>query len=543
MQKANSSATQVGSADAQLSKAATAIELALAGSGLPGVVVGVTDEHQVRGTVVHGYADFKMRRQLTLEARFAIGSISKSFTGLALMQIAGEGRLELHAPIARYLPELSIPSPFAPITAHHLLTHTSGLPNYLYHAASSRYALAVLRDIVPAYSPGAHYSYSNTGYQVLGHLLEVLDAVPYRRAIQRRILTPLGMASTSAVIDDAERARTVTSYVQWPSDGSYVEAPWFEYVVGDGSLISTLADMCAYARCLLNRGMGEKGRLLSEPDFRTWTTPAQEGYAYGLHVSNEKGEIRLSHGGAIAGFSSFLEVNVNLGFGIVILSNSLVPEGLQRWIVDAGTAAFRNTNVPPAPMPLAPGDFQNYVGVFHLMPHAPAEAHSRLECLVKDGSLWVKRDGDLQRLERMGTDCYRMADADSDDLPFIFGREEAGAHIADVSQGSRWYTREGTNRPTAASQQSDFAAYVGHFENNGPEGPICRLFVRNGRLWIKWSLSEGSKPTPLEQTGSNTFRFGVPEHSPERVYFDTFLDGQALRMILSGVPLYRKDTP
>jgi CubicO group peptidase (beta-lactamase class C family) len=520
------------------------IERALEAWGLPGLVVGVTDRQQLLGVAVHGYADLKARTALSKDSRFAIGSISKSFTGLALLQLAAEGRLDLHAPITRYLPDVAVQSPFAPISAHHWLTHTSGLPNYLTHAASSRYAMEALRKVAPAYTPGAHWAYSNTGYQVLGYLLEELDGVLYPSSIQRRILDPLGMASTSAVIDDAERARTVTSYTEWPADGRYVEAPWFEYAAGDGSLISTVPDMCAYARCILNRGMGPKGRLLTEKDFATWTTPVLDGYAYGLMVRTKNDCTLLGHGGAIAGFHSSLEVNMKEGFGVVMLSSSIIPADLWKWIDDTVQGAIRGTPLAAAPAKRAPAELDQYAGVYHSAAPYEGGPGCSLECAVQEGHLWLKLGSECKRLERMGGDCFRVVGPHSDGLPFFFGRAEGEGvtQVTDVSQGSRWYVREGSAVQAATVPSQDYSAYVGHFENNGPEGPVLRFFVRNGRLFGAGLRHEAAIPFALEPVGTATFRVGQHDYSPERIHFDTFMGARAMRLTFSGVPMYRKDT-
>ena len=182
--------------DAKLTEAATAIDQALSHSSVPGLVIGITDRHGLRKVIVHGYGDLKTRKPLTAESRFAIGSISKAFTAIALMQVSQESRFDPHAPITRYLPSLVIHSRFAPITGHDLLSHTSGLPNYLPDSASSRYAAIELGTFAPAYAPGAHWWYSNTGFHLLGYVLENIEHEPYTKILRRRVLEPIGMTST-----------------------------------------------------------------------------------------------------------------------------------------------------------------------------------------------------------------------------------------------------------------------------------------------------------------------------------------------------------
>ena len=144
-----------------------------------GLVVAVTDRDRMRLVATRGYADIARKQPVTPDTRFAIGSISKSFTAIALMQMADEGRFDPDAPIARYLPDFHPHSKFAPITGHALLTHTSGLPNYLAHVASMRFLIAALGDFEPHYAPGEHFWYSNTGYQLLGYTAEAIDGRPF----------------------------------------------------------------------------------------------------------------------------------------------------------------------------------------------------------------------------------------------------------------------------------------------------------------------------------------------------------------------------
>ncbi|MGH8138878.1 MAG: serine hydrolase domain-containing protein [Steroidobacteraceae bacterium] len=541
--------------DARLTRAKAAIDQALAGSSMPGLVIGITDRHELRTVIVHGYSDLKARTPLTPSSRFAIGSVSKAFTAIALMQLAQENRFDPHAPISRYLPSFKVPSRFAPITGHDLMSHTSGLPNYLPDSASSRYAAIALHDFEPSYAPGAHWWYSNTGYQLLGYVLENIEHDRYTRVLQRRVLDPLGMSSTSAVIDDAERARMVVSYSRWSYDGTYVEAPWFEYSAGDGSLVANVADMSAYMRFYLNHGMGDKGRVLSESTFATLTTPVLEDYAYGVWVrQDKKGHKVIEHTGSIFGFHSAVQAHMDEGFGIVFLSSSSIDQELQKWVVQVVAAAFDGTDLPAAPgkkVNSEKADLEQCAGQFRLVRQhgsgtdGTASTGAPLEFVFAGNRLFLKSEHGNIPLEKMGPDLFRASGEATDGLPFVFGRSGADEHIevTDVSHGALWYAAEKFRQPMEAAAPKEYAAYVGHFVNAGPEGPVARVFVRNGRLMMLLSEDEDAKAEPLEPVGAAVFRIGKAAYSPERAHFDTLVGGQALRLLVSGVPLYRKDTP
>ena len=530
-----------------LGAAAAAIQRVLASSPAPGVVVGITDRAQTQKVIVSGYADLKAHTALTADSRFAIGSVSKSFTSIALMELADEGRFQPQAAITRYLPEFRLDSRYPPITGRHVMSHTSGLLRYLEDAASSRYALVKLREFSPAYAPGAHWWYSNTGYQILGYVIESIERSPYATVIQYRVLDRLGMRSTIPVIDDAHRNAMTVSYEHWPYDGAYVEASWFEYSASDGSIVSDAPDMCAYLRFFLNRGATPHGRLLSEKAFEELTTPVLKDYAYGLFVRREDGDTVISHDGSIAGFHAHIEAHMNDGFGIVVLTNGGIEDGIEKWITHVVTAAYRGQALPPAPSAPATPELNEYAGLYRAE-NGGGAAGSTLEVIAVGEHLVLKRAGGDRVLERMGPDVFREAGPGGDNLPFFFFRSGAGksGKVTDVSHGAEWYAGKEFSETVALAVPAAYAAYVGHYAHHGPEGPAARVFVRNGTLMIA-SSEDGppeTKPEPLVPEG-DAFRPGGADvaYNPERMRFDAIEDGRALRLSISGVPLYRMETP
>lgn len=532
--------------DTRLDEAGRTIEAALAASPRPGLIIAVTDRDRLRKLMVHGYADLKARTPLKADSRLAIGSISKAFTSIALLQLADEGRFDLDAPVTRYLPWLELHSRYAAMSGRSLMSHTSGLPNYLPDAASSRFAGIELKNFEPTYPPGAHWHYSNTGYQLLGYVIESIEGRSLAGIIQRQVLEPLAMNSSSAVIDDAQRAHMAVSYVRWPYDGKYVEAPWFEYTAGDGSIVSTAADMSAYARFILNRGMGPKGRVLSESAFKLLTTPVLADYGLGLWNEKSDGHVVISHGGGIAGFRSFVEAHMDEGFGLVFLSNGGIGTDLRKWVTSVVAAAFADRPPPAAFKPASDrllADLGDFAGSYGLASEPVVSRKPRLRFEVQDDRLVLKGHED-KPLQRIGVDAFRVA-GDSDDIsPYIFtranGKDEG--EVVEVSHGADWYV---TSRYSgqAGPVGPIYASYVGHYVYPGPEGPDYRIYIRDGELvgvgdWAEEQYVE--KFTPL---GTDTFRIGEEPFSPERAYFDSIVEGRALRLMISGVPLYRRDTP
>src|SRR5689334_17997947 len=166
--------------------------------GIPGLTLGLADRGGVVAARTYGHADVKTGLTVTPQNLFEIGSITKSFVGLTLLQLREEGKLDLNRPIREYLPWLRIESTYAPITVHHLLTHTSGLPNPL--------SLPSI-PLWTAHAPGEHFHYCNAGYNILGLLIETLDKRPLRESLRKRILQPLGMNASEPVISHEIRER------------------------------------------------------------------------------------------------------------------------------------------------------------------------------------------------------------------------------------------------------------------------------------------------------------------------------------------------
>src|SRR5689334_17343386 len=261
-------------------------------TGAPGLALALANRDGLIRVSTYGYADTKAGLKVAPETMFEIGSISKSFVALLLLQLHDEGKLDLNKPVAEYLPWFKINSKFDPVTTHHLLSHTAGLPG------APLLLDALLHELWTAYAPGKRFLYSNTGYNILGYLIEALDKRPFAEAMRARMLTPLGMTASAPIISNELRGKMAVGYEPLNAsqifflNGPLAEAQWIEVDVAAGSIASTPADMAKYMRLLLNRGALPKGRLLSEDAFALFTKPVVNSpfrgepasYGYGLWV-------------------------------------------------------------------------------------------------------------------------------------------------------------------------------------------------------------------------------------------------------------------
>ena len=268
----------------------------------PGLTLGIAGTNGPIASSNYGYSDVSAKLPISASQLFEIGSITKSFTALLILQLHDAGKVDLQAPIRNYLPWLSMETDFGEISVHHLLTHSSGMPKdaLLFPRVPERRA----RQSAP---PGTKFHYCNWGYGVLGRLIEKIEGRPWSDVLTEQILEPLGMSKTSATITSQTRSQLVRSYVPlhddrpYPRHGPQVSAGNLTIVFAAGSVASTADDMARYLQMLVNRGATSTGRLVSEEGFTLFSTPhipARElglsaAYGYGIVVDRLEGRTRL----------------------------------------------------------------------------------------------------------------------------------------------------------------------------------------------------------------------------------------------------------
>jgi D-alanyl-D-alanine carboxypeptidase len=511
----------------------------------PGTAVAIVSREANLMVSTYGFADLRARVPLTPGHVFEIGSISKSFTALALLQQRDARRFDPRAPISRYLPWFRLRSGTDAVTAHHLLTHTAGLPRDRDDVPSSLYQAAALADRAPGSPPGTHYAYSNVGYQVLGYALAAIAGRPYPDVIRDGILRPLGMAASDAQITHDTRLRLAVGYEDMyddrPEHPSHplVPATWLEYGAGDGSIVSNAEDMAAYVRMLLNGGKGPSGPLVSAESFALFTQRAvQTGegqwYGYGMQVRDDGGTVVLAHAGGMVGYSSMLAANVTDGVGAIVLVNGPgSPLSIARFAVEVARAVVGNRPLPPIPPPNDPLSVPNaadYAGVY-------SGDRGSLRFEAAGTRLYLVHRGERLALERRGADRFFANHPDF--ALFLFGFSRGtDKTVVEVSHGETWLRNERYKGPASFTVPPAWSAYPGHYRTTHAWFNNFRIVRRRGQLWL---VEPGGGERVLVPLGEE---FALDEkESAERIRFDTVVDGAALRATLSGVAYYRSFTP
>lgn len=526
-------------------------ETRLTETNMPGMAIAITERDKLIRVVNCGYADVASRSPITAGTMFEIGSIGKSFTNIALMQLRDEGRLDLHAPVSRYLPWFQVQSDYGDITTHHLMSHTSGLVTGTDVSPPGQYESWALRSIKTGAPPGEYFRYSNIGYKTLGLLIEAITAQSYQEVIQARVLDPLGMSDSHPVTSFETRKRAAVGYRSFYDDRpehldhGIVPATWMEYAAGDGSQASSAQDMATYLRMLMNCGAGPPGRIVSEESFALMTThviqTAQWGgayYGYGLTMAEIDGHDYLGHGGSTPGFMSTIIGDMTEGIGVVVLINGYVESygafGIASRVLKLLRAGLHGEELPRPTAATDPALINNaadYAGRF-------SNGQDTLELSDHDGRLLLKYDGREIAIEQRGVDSFYVGHPEWEHFLLEFGRD--GDRVAEAFHGPSWFIRDGYFGPQKFECPEEWKRYPGHYRVYNPGLTNFRVVLRKGKLLLIYPNGGKDSLAPL---GDGLFRIGGDPRSPETLRFDSIADGRALRADYSGCPYYRIPAP
>ena len=286
----------------------SAVTAALLSRGVPSVSVVVARGDETLVQRAWGKADVASGRAAEASTVYALGSNSKQFTAALVLRLVDRGRLSLGDPLGRHLP--GIRPDWAAITIEQLLNHTSGLQRGGF-VVMSRITEAVSFDSIIARAardsmaapPGTTHLYSNTGYVILGALVERLYGKTYAAALRDEIAQPLGLA-TLRYCGDVEASTRATGYRRSPGDGTLSSAPALHpsQQLGASGVCSTAADLAKWNRAL------HGGRVLSAASYKAMITPRGVAQSYGLGLSVGRvpwGDSIIAHGGQeVSGFVS-----------------------------------------------------------------------------------------------------------------------------------------------------------------------------------------------------------------------------------------------
>ncbi|MEI8056164.1 MAG: serine hydrolase domain-containing protein [Actinomycetes bacterium] len=382
----------------------------------PGVAVCLVRDRSVASQFYAGFADIERAEEVSAGHRYEIGSISKSFTSLVVLTLVDEGVIALSDTVQQHLPWFEVQSDYEPITLRHLLDHSSGLIMGSDSWPDEAAQVWALRSSSTGSAPGTIFHYSNVGFMTLGAVVEAVTGRTCTDLMRERVVEVVGMPDTITTITDNDRHTMAVGYQPrhedraWCPGDPLAPATWFEVSAADGNVASTAADMGRYLAMLLGRGQVDGRRVISEGAFTSMITPTSPGgepapgpsqYALGINVEQISDRTCITHGGGMVGYSTFLIGDLELGCGVIVLTNapgdSPGAQWLARALFDALCADSQGSPLPvapayvPPPRPVLPegndgsvsGDLAAYVG--HYRSFNPWFSHLRIAAV--DGRL------------------------------------------------------------------------------------------------------------------------------------------------------------
>ena len=270
----------------------------------------------------YGAANLEWQIPDSPEAKFRLGSMTKQFTAASILLLEERGKLKTDDPVKKYMADA--PPAWDKITIYDLLTHTSGIPNFTsfpdYHSSEATPAtpeklVARFRDKPLDFQPGEKWSYSNSGYVLLGYLIEKISGKSYRDFVEENLLKPLAMNdsgydSNSAII--LHRADGYSPGPDGPVNAGYID---MSIPFSAGALYSTTHDLLRWEQGLFG------GKVLSPASLKKMTTPFKENYACGLAVRTVNGRTEFEHGGGIEGFNTDMAYYPDDKLTVIVLAN------------------------------------------------------------------------------------------------------------------------------------------------------------------------------------------------------------------------------
>lgn len=516
------------------------IEHEMADKGLPALSIALVDDQEIVWAQGFGFADADEEAPARAGTVYRVGSVSKLFTDIAVMQLVERGELALDTPITAYLPDFTPANRFdIPVTVRQLMSHRAGLvrepPVGHYFDDTSPSLAATVRSLdstALVYPPGQRIKYSNAGVAAVGYLLEHLMEEPFARYVARNVLEPLRMEH-SAFTPEPAIVEDLAAGWMWSYHGDPTVAPTFELgMVPAGSMYAPVTDLAWFLTALFSGGLGERGRILADSTLELMYTPqfapegTRTGYGIGFAVGDLDGRRMVGHGGAIYGFATQLAALPDEKLGVAVatsmdVSNAVV-ERIAHLALRLMAARRANRSLPaaeitgPVPSRLAAAAAGRYTGGGQVVE------------IVQRGSrvaAWFRRPGFQVRLKSIG------------DTLVVDDRLWYGPRLIPIADGLVLGddTLRAVGRGRPARVPARWRGLIGEY---GWDHNTLYIHERDGELHalIEWFFSY-----PLREVRRDVFAF--PDwglYHGEQLVFERRNDGHATRVTSAGIPFARR---
>jgi CubicO group peptidase (beta-lactamase class C family)/D-alanyl-D-alanine dipeptidase len=506
---------------------------------LPALSIAIVDDQQVVWAEGFGMADPKNKKPATAQTVYRIGSVSKLFTDIGIMQMVERGELNLDAPVGDYLPDFHPKNPFGtPITLRELMSHRSGLlreppvGNY-FETTEPTLAATVqsLNDTELVFAPNTHTKYSNAAIGAVGYVLEVKNHQPFAKYLKASVLDPMGLRNSSfepepRVIQNLAKAE------MWTYDGLSFEAPTFQLGMAPaGSMYSTVIDLSRFMSVLIAHGRTSNGAILKPETLESMWQPqfpnAGGGrFGLGFALRSVDGHRLVGHGGAIYGFATTLDLLPDDKVGVIVIatkdSANAVTERIGEETLKQILAkrAGQTAQLPAATEPVPQELGRKLVGRY-------GSGDDAVDVAYLDGELGLKRvtGGEQMTLRKQGDDL--VAD----------GVTGFGVKVTPAGDGIRIEDKSLAKvaSPKPRDESGKFKGLLGEY---GWDHDILYVFEKDGELNV---LIEWFEFDRLTQASKDVFNFPMSGlYMGEKAIFTRDASGNATEVKVSGVVFKRR---
>ena len=492
---------------ADFARRAEAVLAASYPADAPGAAAIVMDDGKIVYAAGRGLADTTNKRPIGPETVFRLGSITKQFTAALVLQLVEEGKLSLSDPLSKFLPDY--PKPGADTTVTQLLNHTSGIQSYTgipdwmdgdkpAQAVTTEGLIAQFKDMPNEFERGTRWDYNNSGYVLLGAIIEKVTGKSWHEALADRITKPLGLTSIRYGVGEERVTRMATGYSVneqkvVPSRPIHMSVPH-----AAGALLGNVRDLAKWSHAL-HHGKVVKSESYRQMIARTRLNDGTEHpYAFGLSNEEVRDRKAIAHGGGIFGFSTYGLYVPSDDLFVAVLTNSDAPQTPPS-ITTLRLAALAMNNPYPSFVrkDIAPGSIEPLLGIYK-------SDDTERRFFARDGKLFTRR-GDSPDLAVYAAGDDRFFYGEDNLTWFRIKRDAAGKHVMEMHQNGSDEAQSATRMgpvPAEAPAVKLSAATLGRYAGNYRFGPIPVVVALggDGRLTVKLGQQRPVAIEPLSET-------------------------------------------
>jgi CubicO group peptidase (beta-lactamase class C family)/D-alanyl-D-alanine dipeptidase len=512
----------------------------MADKQLPAIAIALVDDQRVIWAEGFGYQDPAHKVAATADTVFRVGSVSKLFTDIGVMQLVQAGKLNLDAPVTTYLPTFNPNNPFSgEITLRELMSHRSGLvrePPVGHYFDTSEPSLQAtvdsLNQTTLVYAPGTQTKYSNAAVATVGYALQTVSGQPYADYLRGAVLLPMGMTHSSFKPEPALMSHLAEAQM-WSYDGLNFAAPKFQLGEGPaGCMYSTVGDLGRFLSVLFAAGESGRTQVISKQSLGEMWTPqftsaSTTKFGLGFLLGTFKGERMIGHGGAIYGFATQVAALPDRKLGVVVIATADSTNAVMNHIGDDALSLMLSVR-EHKPLPELLTTTAIPVEVARKAAGHYSGSGAAADLGERSGHLVLSRPdgGELAELKAEGSHWIRDGRVDYSEDPIVFSGD--GSATDTLTVDGKLLHRESVAMPVDAPKE--IADLLGEY---GWDFDKLFVFEDHGKLSV---LIEWFDDAPLEQVSLDTYKFLASGlYQGESAVFQRAADGTVTGVKVGGV--------